>query len=218
MQREQARLQTARWRRCADARNEVAGDGILRRHDHVAVAVADQRIARPGQQRLEDGQCLLTRHRLRGGEGHITLHARDDRIVLMQQVAEDGLDHGLDRLVLEIEGNGARTGVDGLRLGQAHGFDELARTRGDVGLRGRRDRRIDGTDRQRLGYRFFSAGQRLSLQRTIVARLRQRRASGKRYRQRRGADQGTSQHETTYSLVGHGTIHRRLVYCRFLQL
>src|SRR6185312_3343942 len=116
---------------------------------------------------------LVLRDRLRRRERHRALDVGRDRIVGVQHVAEDRLDRGLHRLVVEVEGDGATgIGAAGLAMRGGRTVDEYA---GAILLlrRGRvRERLVflAGADVQGLRHGLLGAGDRLALQAVIRVR------------------------------------------------
>ncbi|MNG99505.1 hypothetical protein D3C79_586770 [compost metagenome] len=83
--------------------HQFAGDGLVGRQDHIALALADHGVIGPRQQRFQNRQCLLLGDRLGGGETDAAFDTLADAVVFMQQVAHDAVDHRLDGLVGEVE-------------------------------------------------------------------------------------------------------------------
>lgn len=102
-QREHAHFVAAGEVRRGHARDQVARHRVLDLQDDVAAVLVDEGVAGPRQQHLEDAHRLVGADRFRGRERHVAADVRRDRVVLLQEIAEDRLDHGLDRIVLEVE-------------------------------------------------------------------------------------------------------------------
>ncbi len=104
-QRKQPRRHARRRLRHWHFRHQLAGYGLVRGQDHVAIALLDHRVVGPRQQRLENRQRLLLVDRLGGRKAHIAFDALGNAVVLVQQVAHDAVDHRLNRLIGEVEDN-----------------------------------------------------------------------------------------------------------------
>ncbi len=110
LQRHHAHLETAcgRWR-CGAGRHG-AGQRLVGRHDVVAATAEHHAGVVPAQHHFQQIQGLRRRHRIGRGQGHGALHARRDDVVLAEHVAQDRLDHRLQRFAFEIEGGAAAAG------------------------------------------------------------------------------------------------------------
>ena len=99
-----ARLEAAGVRRRAHPRGDHAvRQRLVRRHDAVAAVAVDHPRVVPPEDHLQHRQRLGRAHGLGRGVGDGALHARRDGVVLPEHVAEDRLDHGVQRLAFEIE-------------------------------------------------------------------------------------------------------------------
>ena len=102
-QREQSRSEAGGRSGNRHFRYQFARDRLIGRQNDVAVALADHRVFRPGQQGFKNRQGLLLVHRLGSGKTHIAFDTLGDAVVFMQQVAHHAVDHRFDRLVGEVE-------------------------------------------------------------------------------------------------------------------
>src|SRR5207342_3335634 len=211
-------------------RDGATGECLVGGDDVVAAAAVDQAGVVPAQHHFQQVQRFGRTDRLGRAQRDRALDPRGDHVVLPEHVAQDGLDHRLQRFALEVEGCAATGGRQrGWRGGGGFAIDDLAAATADLRtwrglIRGQWLRAADYgvAGRWRSRWRGRARGgcaARLDVQRARVGGAadvghRCRRACGQGERDR-GSDQGLAGPERGMRETIHaGTLFDR----RFLLL